>query len=188
MLRKEPLTKFLFYLREFIVFRLSWILSRVQRKLVRKQELPREGNKRSISSNLREWAEAKEIGRRSIILEVKSATNASEQTFIKAQKNTGADAKLSPSNGDTIAAQVMENIKQDPARADSAAGYSSAPCVLFFDELDSIATQRGGGGGGDAGVAADRVLNQLLTEMDGMNAKKTVFIIGATNRPDIVRV
>ncbi|CAN1253018.1 Cell division cycle protein 48 homolog, partial [Linum perenne] len=61
----------------------------------------------------------------------------------------------------------------------------SAPCVLFFDELDSIATQRGGSGG-DAGGAADRVLNQLLTEMDGMSAKKTVFIIGATNRPDII--
>ncbi|CDP16951.1 unnamed protein product [Coffea canephora] len=61
----------------------------------------------------------------------------------------------------------------------------SAPCVLFFDELDSIATQRGSHIG-DAGGAADRVLNQLLTEMDGMTAKKTVFIIGATNRPDII--
>ncbi|KAF5177980.1 Atp-dependent zinc metalloprotease ftsh [Thalictrum thalictroides] len=61
----------------------------------------------------------------------------------------------------------------------------SAPCVLFFDELDSIAMQRGSSSG-DAGGAADRVLNQLLTEMDGMNAKKTVFIIGATNRPDII--
>ncbi|KAJ6676638.1 AAA-FAMILY ATPASE [Salix viminalis] len=61
----------------------------------------------------------------------------------------------------------------------------SAPCVLFFDELDSIATQRGSSTG-DAGGAADRVLNQLLTEMDGMTAKKTVFIIGATNRPDII--
>nr|GEW16256.1 cell division cycle protein 48 homolog [Tanacetum cinerariifolium] len=39
---------------------------------------------------------------------------------------------------------------------------------------------------GDAGGAADRVLNQLLTEMDEMSAKKTVFIIGATNRPDII--
>jgi transitional endoplasmic reticulum ATPase len=58
----------------------------------------------------------------------------------------------------------------------------SAPCVLFFDELDSIAVQRGSSAG-DAGGAADRVLNQLLTEMDGMNSKKTVFIIGATNRP-----
>lgn len=61
----------------------------------------------------------------------------------------------------------------------------SAPCVLFFDELDSIATQRGSSQG-DAGGAGDRVLNQLLTEMDGMNSKKTVFIIGATNRPDII--
>jgi transitional endoplasmic reticulum ATPase len=62
----------------------------------------------------------------------------------------------------------------------------SAPCVLFFDELDSIAMSRGGGSGGDAGGASDRVLNQLLTEMDGMSEKKTVFIIGATNRPDII--
>jgi len=62
---------------------------------------------------------------------------------------------------------------------------AAAPCVLFFDELDSIAKARGGGGG-DAGGAADRVINQVLTEMDGMGAKKNVFIIGATNRPDII--
>ncbi|KAG0360163.1 P-loop containing nucleoside triphosphate hydrolase protein [Gamsiella multidivaricata] len=60
---------------------------------------------------------------------------------------------------------------------------AAAPCVMFFDELDSIAKARGGGGG-DAGGAGDRVLNQILTEMDGMNAKKNVFVIGATNRPD----
>merc|ERR1712137_1332797 len=61
----------------------------------------------------------------------------------------------------------------------------AAPCVLFFDELDSIAKMRGSGGG-DAGGAGDRVMNQLLTEMDGMGAKKQVFVIGATNRPDII--
>jgi len=61
----------------------------------------------------------------------------------------------------------------------------AAPCVLFFDELDSIAKSRGGSAG-DAGGATDRVMNQLLTEMDGMGAKKSVFIIGATNRPDII--
>ena len=61
---------------------------------------------------------------------------------------------------------------------------AAAPVVMFFDELDSIAKARGGGGGGDAGGAGDRVLNQILTEMDGMNAKKNVFVIGATNRPD----
>jgi transitional endoplasmic reticulum ATPase len=60
---------------------------------------------------------------------------------------------------------------------------AAAPCVMFFDELDAIAKARGGSSG-DAGGAGDRVLNQMLTEMDGMNAKKNVFIIGATNRPD----
>jgi len=62
---------------------------------------------------------------------------------------------------------------------------SAAPCVLFFDELDSIAKSRGGTSG-DAGGASDRVINQILTEMDGMGSKKNVFIIGATNRPDII--
>src|ERR1700722_4438325 len=60
---------------------------------------------------------------------------------------------------------------------------AAAPCVMFFDELDSIAKARGASAG-DAGGAGDRVLNQILTEMDGMNSKKNVFIIGATNRPD----
>merc|ERR1719473_784228 len=58
----------------------------------------------------------------------------------------------------------------------------AAPCVLFFDELDSIASARGGSSG-DGGGAADRVINQMLTEMDGINSKKSVFIIGAINRP-----
>src|SRR5882762_7954367 len=62
---------------------------------------------------------------------------------------------------------------------------AAAPCVLFFDELDSIAKARGRSVG-DAGGDADRVINQILTEMDGMNSKKNVFIIGATNRPDII--
>eukprot|EP01095_Lingulamoeba_sp_RSL-Kostka_P007589 TRINITY_DN2431_c0_g1_i2.p1 TRINITY_DN2431_c0_g1~~TRINITY_DN2431_c0_g1_i2.p1 ORF type:complete len:898 (-),score=455.37 TRINITY_DN2431_c0_g1_i2:245-2938(-) len=62
---------------------------------------------------------------------------------------------------------------------------SAAPCILFFDELDSIARSRGRGAG-DAGGAGDRVINQLLTEMDGIEDKKNVFIIGATNRPDIL--
>merc|ERR1712130_716970 len=60
---------------------------------------------------------------------------------------------------------------------------AAAPCVMFFDELDSIAKSRGGSSG-DAGGAGDRVINQILTEMDGMNAKKNVFVIGATNRPE----
>ena len=61
----------------------------------------------------------------------------------------------------------------------------AAPCVLFFDELDSIAQKRGGHAG-DGGGAADRVMNQLLTEMDGFTSHNDVFFIGATNRPDII--
>ncbi|TKR79988.1 hypothetical protein L596_014128 [Steinernema carpocapsae] len=61
---------------------------------------------------------------------------------------------------------------------------AAAPCVLFFDELDSIAKARGNSAGDSGG--ADRVINQLLTEMDGIGAKKNVFIIGATNRPDTI--
>ncbi|KAF3643171.1 Cell division cycle protein 48 -like protein [Capsicum annuum] len=62
---------------------------------------------------------------------------------------------------------------------------ASAPCVLFIDELDSIATQRGSSIR-DVGGAADRVLSEFLTQMDGINAKKTIFIIGSTNIPNII--
>jgi len=62
---------------------------------------------------------------------------------------------------------------------------AAAPCVLFFDEIDSIAKARGSGGDGGS-AASDRIINQILTEMDGIGAKKNVFVIGATNRPDII--
>eukprot|EP00916_Digyalum_oweni_P010029 GHVL01016889.1.p1 GENE.GHVL01016889.1~~GHVL01016889.1.p1 ORF type:complete len:791 (+),score=179.11 GHVL01016889.1:39-2411(+) len=62
---------------------------------------------------------------------------------------------------------------------------AAAPCVLFFDELDSVGVSRGSSGG-DAGGAGDRVMNQLLTEIDGVGAKKNLFFIGATNRPELL--
>lgn len=61
----------------------------------------------------------------------------------------------------------------------------AAPCILFFDEIDSIAKPRGSGGAG-GGEAGDRIVNQILTEIDGVGAKKSVFIIAATNRPDML--
>jgi transitional endoplasmic reticulum ATPase len=60
----------------------------------------------------------------------------------------------------------------------------ASPCILFFDELDSIVRARGSSPG-DSG-AADRVINQLLTELDGLEARKTIFTIGATNRPELI--
>ncbi len=58
-----------------------------------------------------------------------------------------------------------------------------APVVVFFDEIDAIATTRGGVG--DSGVS-DRVVNQLLTELDGIEELKDVIFIAATNRPDLI--
>ncbi|XP_043829078.1 ATPase family protein 2 homolog isoform X1 [Dromiciops gliroides] len=57
-----------------------------------------------------------------------------------------------------------------------------APSILFFDELDALAVERGSSSG--AGNVADRVLAQLLTEMDGIEQLKDVIILAATNRPD----
>ncbi|XP_026193152.1 cell division control protein 48 homolog E [Cyclospora cayetanensis] len=62
---------------------------------------------------------------------------------------------------------------------------AASPCVLFFDELDSIGTQRGNNLG-DAGGAGDRVMNQLLTEIDGVGPMKNLFFVGATNRPELL--
>ena len=59
----------------------------------------------------------------------------------------------------------------------------AAPCVIFIDEIDAIAPRRGSVG--DSHVL-DRVVNQLLTEMDGIQELKDVVVIAATNRPDIV--
>lgn len=62
------------------------------------------------------------------------------------------------------------------------------PCVVFFDELDSVAPKRGNQG--DSGGVMDRIVSQLLAELDGMSDGEEgsggVFVIGATNRPDLL--
>ncbi len=59
----------------------------------------------------------------------------------------------------------------------------TAPTILFFDEIDSLVPRRGGG---ENSHVHERVVNQMLTEMDGLEALNDVVVIGATNRPDIV--
>ena len=59
----------------------------------------------------------------------------------------------------------------------------AAPCVIFMDEVDSITSERGTGS--DSNVT-ERVISQLLTEMDGLSALHDVVVIAATNRPDII--
>ncbi|XP_028266070.1 peroxisome assembly factor 2 isoform X2 [Parambassis ranga] len=75
--------------------------------------------------------------------------------------------------------QSEENIREVFHRARSA-----APCVIFFDELDSLAPSRGRSG--DSGGVMDRVVSQLLAELDTLHSSVGVFVIGATNRPDLL--
>ena len=56
-----------------------------------------------------------------------------------------------------------------------------APCIIFFDDMDSIAPRRGSGA-----PSWEKVVNQLLTSMDGVEGLKNVMIMGATNRPDMI--
>ncbi|RLN55642.1 hypothetical protein BBJ28_00012291 [Nothophytophthora sp. Chile5] len=74
-----------------------------------------------------------------------------------------------------------KNVRQVFAKA-----RSCRPCILFFDELDSLAPMRGRGS--DSGGVMDRVVSQLLTEIDGLSGggNDQVFVIGATNRPDLL--
>eukprot|EP00756_Hemistasia_phaeocysticola_P051677 Hpha_TRINITY_DN26849_c0_g1::TRINITY_DN26849_c0_g1_i1::g.17299::m.17299/K13339/PEX6, PXAAA1; peroxin-6 len=63
---------------------------------------------------------------------------------------------------------------------------NAAPCIVFFDELDALAPNRGVNG--DSGGVMDRIVSQLLMEVDGLGGDPSqfVFVIGATNRPDLL--
>ncbi|KAH7425798.1 hypothetical protein KP509_11G072000 [Ceratopteris richardii] len=62
---------------------------------------------------------------------------------------------------------------------------TARPCVIFFDELDALAPARGASG--DSGGVMDRVVSQMLAEIDGLNeGQQDLFIIGASNRPDLI--
>ncbi|KXS21988.1 AAA-domain-containing protein [Gonapodya prolifera JEL478] len=60
---------------------------------------------------------------------------------------------------------------------------ASSPCVVFFDELDALAATRSSEGENQSGA---RLVNTLLTELDGLESRRSVFVIGATNRPDMI--
>jgi transitional endoplasmic reticulum ATPase len=67
----------------------------------------------------------------------------------------------------------------------------ASPCVIFFDEVDSIASVRGGAmfrgfGNGDSYSSSERMISQLLTEMDGMQEMHDIVVIAATNRVDMI--
>lgn len=59
---------------------------------------------------------------------------------------------------------------------------SSVPCVIFFDELDALVPRRDD----SISEASSRVVNMLLTELDGLSTRAGIYVIGATNRPDMI--
>lgn len=61
----------------------------------------------------------------------------------------------------------------------------AAPCILFIDEIDGLAPVRGAGSG-EGTMVSERLVDTLLTEMDGLKTMKKVIVLGATNRPDIL--
>jgi peroxin-1 len=63
-----------------------------------------------------------------------------------------------------------------------ARGAAAAPCILFFDEFDAVAPRRGN----DSSGVTDRVVNQLLTFLDGVESRSGVYVMAATSRPDLV--
>lgn len=63
-----------------------------------------------------------------------------------------------------------------------ARAQSAKPCILFFDEFDSLAPRRGHDNTG----VTDRVVNQLLTQLDGVETLEGVFVLAATSRPDLI--
>ena len=81
--------------------------------------------------------------------------------------------------------QSEENVREVFSRARKA-----SPCIIFFDELDALAPNRGKSG--DSGGVMDRIVSQLLAELDGVKSsvqstsESIVFVIGATNRPDLI--
>ena len=63
-----------------------------------------------------------------------------------------------------------------------ARAQASSPCIVFFDEIDALCPKRSS----DGSSSSERVVNQLLTELDGMSTRRNVFVVAATNRPDII--
>ncbi|MHA2027099.1 MAG: CDC48 family AAA ATPase [Candidatus Thorarchaeota archaeon] len=63
---------------------------------------------------------------------------------------------------------------------------TAAPAIIFFDEIDALAPTRGASGDGPGAVHNQRVISQLLTEMDGLESMKDIVVIAATNRPELI--
>ena len=102
------------------------------------------------------------------------------KTMIAKAIATESGANFIAVNGPEIASKWLgeseKTIRQIFKRA-----KQMAPCIIFFDEMDSIAPRRGSGG-----EAWEHIVDQILTSMDGMEKMSNVTVIAATNRPDMI--
>lgn len=98
----------------------------------------------------------------------------------KAIANESHTNFISVKGGELMSKYVGDSEKA--VRQVFARARASSPCVIFFDELDALCSRRGG----DQSEASARVVNTLLTEIDGMDTRKKVYVVAATNRPDII--
>ena len=140
------------------------------------------------------------------LIELISLPNKYPRIFLKAPKalNSGALLYGPPGTGKTLLCSAISkelNIKtisiKGPELISKYIGSSesnirevfkqaarAAPCIIFLDELESIVPKRGSGSTG----VTDRIVNQFLCYMDGVETPQGVFILGATSRPDIIDI
>ncbi|EGR28943.1 vesicular transport protein cdc48, putative [Ichthyophthirius multifiliis] len=99
----------------------------------------------------------------------KAVANASKANFISVK---------GPELLNKYVGESEKSVRQVFSRA-----KTSAPCIIFFDEIDALVPKRGSD---STNQVTERVVNSLLAELDGFEGRKQVFVIAATNRPDII--
>jgi transitional endoplasmic reticulum ATPase len=96
-----------------------------------------------------------------------------------------AHTSFYPVSGSEIISKWLGESEQNVAKLWERA-RGNAPSIIFLDEIDAIAPRRGGGIGSGADQAVSRVVNQLLQEIDGIASGSGVFVLGATNLPEML--
>ncbi|KAK9510981.1 hypothetical protein O3M35_005643 [Rhynocoris fuscipes] len=153
-----------------------------------------------------EWADVGgvELIKKEVVSSLVSSRLLSSRTSSNGARRTGILLHGPPGTGKTLLARAVAsqsmrafvpvngpdllNMYVGQSEANVRAVFSrareAAPCIMFFDELDSIAPNRGNKS--DSGGVMDRVVSTLLSEMDSLDSSGDVFILGATNRPDLL--
>ncbi|XP_073986436.1 peroxisomal biogenesis factor 6 isoform X2 [Rhodnius prolixus] len=167
--------------------------------------LSKSSAKERLSSSV-EWADVGgvELIKKEVVSSLISSRLLSNKNGCDAFKRTGLLLYGPPGTGKTLLARAVASQSKrafvpvnGPDLLNMYVGQSEAnvrsvfrrareasPCIMFFDELDSIAPNRGNKS--DSGGVMDRVVSTLLSEMDCLDSSGDVFILGATNRPDLL--